>query len=80
MARSASSWVMAGPSVMSAVPARTRSLTSRPPAAPGTAGGIGPATPTSTTVTVAPTPAARTLIAAPPATKFATIWAVTADG
>ncbi len=49
-------------------------------AAPPRGAGMSLATPTSRMVTVAPIPAARTLIAAPPATKFATIWAVTSGG
>ena len=32
------------------------------------------------TVTLAPIERARTLMAAPPSRKFATIWAVTVDG
>ena len=81
MARSASSGVIAGPRVMSAVPARTRALTSRPPAAPGDRRRDRPGDAhVDDRHASRPTPAARTLIAAPPATKFATIWAVTADG
>ena len=41
---------------------------------------MGWATPTSTTTTDAPTWRASTLMAAPPAQKLATIWAVTSDG
>ena len=70
-----------GPRSCRPCPSRMRAWTRRPPrAASRSAAGIGPATPTSTTTTVAPTSAASTLIAAPPATKLATIWAVTSDG
>ena len=48
----------------------------RPSDGPGT----GWATPTSTTTTDARTWRPRTLMAAPPAQKLATIWAVTSDG
>ena len=71
----ASSVLMAGPSARFAVPWRT--LRARSPwASPG----IGDATPTSTTTTEAPTWRASTLMAAPPAQKFATICAVTSEG
>ena len=46
----------------------------------GRAASRSPATPTSTTVTVAPTWRASTLMAAPPATKLATICPVTSWG
>ena len=80
MAAMASPRVIAGPSVMSAVPARIRAWTRRPLAGLRRAGGIAPATPTSMTVSDAPELAARTLIAAPPPMKLASIWAVTSEG
>src|SRR6185436_20061583 len=66
--------VIAGPTVMSAVPGATLRA-SRPGAA-----GTSPDTPTSTTTTFAPTCRAKALITAPPARKLATIWAVTSCG
>ena len=84
MAASASSRRMAGSTVMSRVPAAIRARTRR--AAPGAAGFAGgpspstPTTPTSTTTSSAPAASARTLMAAPPRTKLATICAVTSLG
>ncbi len=71
----ASSWLIAGPKARSAVPRATVRRTSA-----DVSPGMSDATPTSTTTTSAPTCRARTLIAAPPAQKFATIWAVTSTG
>ncbi len=66
--------VMAGPTARSPVPRRT--LACRRPGA----GASSASTPTSTTVTDAPTESASTLMAAPPPRKLATIWAVTSFG
>ncbi len=74
MACLASSRVIAGPAVMSDVPARILRGSS-----PGVAGRSAE-TPTSTTQTSAPTWAAKALHTAPPPRKFATIWAVTSCG
>ena len=82
IASSASSRVSAGPVVMSRVPRRTFIATS-PSAAPPPAFAShsgAEATPTSTTVTEAPICRANALTTAPPATMFATIWAVTSCG
>src|SRR6266851_384007 len=73
-ALAASSRLMAGPVVMSAVPARTLRDSSPGP------GGRSVATPTSTTQTPAPVCAAMALTTAPEAMKFATICAVTSCG
>ena len=62
-----------------AAPAAAAAEPPTPPAA-ASRPGIGVATPTSTTMTRAPTSRAMTLMAAPPARKFATICAVTACG
>ena len=70
-----SSTDIAGSTVLSAVPARTRRRRT-----PARSSGSGVATPTSTTSTVAPIWRARTFTAAPPAAKLATIWAVTSRG
>ena len=84
IAASASSRDIAGSTVMSAVPSRIRARTRR--AATASVGrlagsGCGRATPdVDDDDPCAPTAAARTLMAAPPATKLATIWAVTSDG
>src|ERR1044072_8694858 len=69
---------MAGSSARLAVPGPSGRL--RNPGAPSQTAGSGVATPTSTTITDAPAARARTLIAAPPPTKLATIWAVTSCG
>ncbi len=74
MACLASSRVIAGPAVMSDVPARIL-RGSRPGVA-----GRSVATPTSTTQTSAPTWLAKALQTAPPPRKLATIWAVTSCG
>lgn len=74
MACLASSRVIAGPVVMSDVPARILRGSS-----PGVAG-RSLATPTSTTQTSAPTWVAKALQTAPPPRKLATIWAVTSWG
>ncbi len=73
-ARRASSRVMAGPAVMSAVPGLILRGSS-----PGAAGRSA-ATPTSTTQTSAPACAAIALTTAPEARKLATICAVTSCG
>ena len=73
-ARRASSRLIAGPAVMSAVPAATRRCRRSGCASSGVR------TPTSTTVTLAPTCRAKALTTAPPARKFATICAVTSCG
>ncbi len=74
MAASACARLIAGPWVMSAVPwatlCRNRFGES----------GRSVATPTSTTVTLAPICRARALTTAPPAARLATIWAVTSCG
>ena len=79
--RNASSRVIAGPSVMSAVPARMRARIRRPPrSASRRSGAIGPGDADVDDGRATPGRAARTLIAAPPPTKLATIWAVTSGG
>src|SRR5262249_59355407 len=67
--------VIAGWTAMLPVPGRTLRRTR-----PGVSVPMGVATPTSTTMTSAPVCRARTLIAAPPAQKLATICAVTSCG
>ena len=67
--------VMAGSTARFRVPGATLRRTSASESV-----GMGVATPTSTTTTSAPTCRARTLMAAPPAQKFATICAVTSWG
>ena len=69
---------MAGATARLAVPAAT--LRGHRPEAASQPDGRGVATPTSTTTTVAPAWRASTLMAAPPVTKLATIWAVTSWG
>ena len=73
-AASTSSAVMAGPWLRSAVPRAT--LRDNRPGAAGTS----PATPTSTTVTSAPTCRPSALMTAPPARKLPTICVVTSCG
>ncbi len=70
--------VMAGPSAKFAVPGPMRSR--RMARAPGAASGTGDFTPMSTTSSSAPTWRASTLMAAPPAAKFSSIWPVTSGG
>src|SRR4051812_37116128 len=74
----ASSGVIAGPTVRSRVPRRT-GCDHRPSAA-GRSVPSSVAMPTSTTTTRTPACRASALTAAPPARKFATIWAVTSCG